>query len=135
MDTRDEKQAQLETAVAKGRAGERAPTIRVAYDAYIQSLAWRCCPARLMELERSGGLCRLCGRGRPEVAIEVHHRTYQNLGHERPEDLCTLCSECHGLVTGELRRRRFAGLELPELRDTRRCLPCRTLLYPDAVDA
>ncbi len=105
----------------------RPPHRASRYEAYIRSAAWRECPARREELALSGGRCRLCGRGAPEVRIEVHHRDYRRLGRERKADLCTLCRECHGFVTGELRRRRFAGRALPALGDTPRMLAGRTL--------
>ncbi len=97
------------------------------YDAYIASGAWRESSARLEELKLSGGLCRLCARGGPEVRIEVHHRDYSRLGRERVSDLTTLCRECHLLVTNELRRRRYASMALPGLSDTPRVLADRTL--------
>ncbi len=108
---------------------------RIAYETYIRSDAWRNCPARLLELERSGGLCRLCGSGHPEVRIEIHHRTYANFRHERPEDLTALCSACHAFVTDELRRRRVQILVLPVLSDTRRCLPETAIACWGVIDA
>ena len=92
------------------------------FQRYIRSMAWRTSPARLLELERSGGMCRLCGRGAPEVRIEVHHRHYAGLGRE---DVSDLCSDCHQLVTEELRRRGCGCPELPVLEDTPRVLAGR----------
>ena len=107
---------------------ERVTTAKPpSYEAYIRSDAWRHSPARLAELAASGNRCRLCGRRGPEASIEVHHNDYSWLGRERPRDLCTLCRECHGVVTTELRRRRYAGLALPDLRDTPRLLAGRNL--------
>jgi 5-methylcytosine-specific restriction endonuclease McrA len=37
--------------------------------------------------------CRLCGRS--DVALHVHHSTYENYAKERLEDLITLCAKCH----------------------------------------
>lgn len=31
--------------------------------------------------------------------LEVHHRTYERLGNERPEDLVALCWCCHDEIT------------------------------------
>ncbi|MBF0307556.1 MAG: HNH endonuclease [Alphaproteobacteria bacterium] len=89
--------------------------MRVGYARYIRSASWRNSPGRLEELRRSGHSCRLCGRGRPEAVITVHHRTYRNFGRERPEDLTTLCEECHREVTNILRRRRHEKLVIPFL--------------------
>ena len=98
---------------------------RPRYEAYIRSQAWRTSPARLEELSRSGGRCRLCGRGAPEVRIEVHHRDYVRLGREQPQDLCALCRECHVAATSELRRRRHAVEIMPDLTDTPRAFAGR----------
>jgi len=43
--------------------------------------------------ERAGNRCQLCNS---PTNIETHHRTYERRGHEEPEDLTVLCSECHG---------------------------------------
>lgn len=56
------------------------------------------------------------------MAIEVHHNTYVRLGRELLSDLCTLCSDCHAMVTDDQRRRRHARLVLPPLPDTPRVL-------------
>lgn len=112
-------------AAPDGAAG--APGLRQArYDAYLRSAAWRGSPARTRELHLSGARCRLCSRGSPEVRTEVHHNTYARFGRERPEDLCTICSECHAGVTDMLRRRRYAAPP-PAPGDTPRVLPGRVL--------
>lgn len=76
------------------------------YRRYIASDAWLNSPSRRAELAAAGDRCRLCDRGPPAVGIEVHHRTYRNLGHEQPSDLTALCQPCHGVVTRMLRSRR-----------------------------
>jgi hypothetical protein len=78
------------------------------YEAYIGSSAWKNGEARMAELEASGHRCRICNRGREEVRLEVHHRTYLNFGCELMSDLTTLCAECHVVNTDMLRRRRYA---------------------------
>jgi hypothetical protein len=60
------------------------------YD-YIASRSWRQNSARLAELEAAGFRCRVCNDDGSLSAIEVHHRTYDNLGHEQPSDLTALC--------------------------------------------
>jgi 5-methylcytosine-specific restriction endonuclease McrA len=37
--------------------------------------------------------CQRCGNYSP--TLEVHHRTYEHLGNELPEDLEVLCADCH----------------------------------------
>jgi hypothetical protein len=91
------------------------------YWQYIRSSAWLESEARLEELRRAGYRCRICNRGPYEIQIEVHHRTYARLGHERPEDLTTLCIDCHRLYTDAARRARYAE---------HRILPCKVLHVP-----
>lgn len=64
------------------------------YDRYMQSRAWR--RKRRRKLRRTGGRCEACGlRGR----LEVHHRTYERLGHERMGDLRVVCVHHHASIT------------------------------------
>jgi 5-methylcytosine-specific restriction endonuclease McrA len=42
---------------------------------------------------RDGYRCRLCGRD--DIALHIHHCTYENYAQERLEDLITLCAVCH----------------------------------------
>ncbi|UWU76595.1 hypothetical protein N2603_43195 [Bradyrhizobium huanghuaihaiense] len=88
------------------------------YIAYMTSAAWRNNPARLRELVAANFACRLCPNAAVTGArIEVHHRTYERLGHEIDGDLIALCSECHLGVTSMLRARRYASAALPEAKD------------------
>jgi 5-methylcytosine-specific restriction endonuclease McrA len=81
---------------------------RQQYEAHIGSSAWKNGAARTAELKASGFRCRICNRGREEVRLEVHHRTYRNFGCELMSDLTTLCADCHVVNTDMLRRRRYA---------------------------
>lgn len=36
--------------------------------------------------------CRICGA---RTRLVLHHRTYVNLGHEKPGDLVDLCEDCN----------------------------------------
>lgn len=55
-------------------------------------------------LERDGRLC-VCG----DIATEMHHKTYENLGQELPSDLVALCMYCYkGIHSGE-KIKRFKG--------------------------
>jgi 5-methylcytosine-specific restriction endonuclease McrA len=78
------------------------------YHDYIVSRSWRQNSARLAELEAAGFRCRVCNDHGSLSAIEVHHRTYENLGYEQPSDLTALCRDCHRVVTDHLRRLRYA---------------------------
>ena len=67
------------------------------YRAYLQTDEWAhrrniavCCA-----LHR----CQVCYRG---SRLEVHHRTYERVGHEMPEDLIVLCADCHELFHDRL---------------------------------
>jgi hypothetical protein len=62
------------------------------YEKYLQSDQWH----RRTAQERSiNSRCSLCNRAsRP---LNVHHRTYERVGNERPGDLIVLCDECHGM--------------------------------------
>ena len=37
----------------------------------------------------------MCERCASAPAREFHHRTYERQGHEKPDDIEHLCSECH----------------------------------------
>lgn len=36
--------------------------------------------------------CQCCGS---RETLDIHHKTYENLGHEKLSDLQVLCRECH----------------------------------------
>jgi len=62
------------------------------YD-YIKSSSWR---ARAgIAKEAAGFRCQLCNRHKDEVTLHAHHRTYERLGDELPEDITVLCADCH----------------------------------------
>lgn len=62
----------------------------LSYDDYLASEAWR--NRRQIMLERFSHKCQLCGGS---DRLQVHHRTYDRIGNERPEDLTVLCGACH----------------------------------------
>lgn len=67
------------------------------YETYIKSEQWRFRAAAMRWL--AGYRCAICGS---QNALEVHHKTYERLGDERPEDLVVLCAECHARFHGKL---------------------------------
>ena len=58
------------------------------YEKYLQSPAWR--RKRDAVIQRDGDQC-ICGA----QAVELHHKTYDNIGKEPLFDLVMLCEECH----------------------------------------
>ncbi len=51
------------------------------------------------------GCCQICGRRFPYpfLGLQVHHNTYERLGHEFMADLTALCVPCHAHTTYRLR--------------------------------
>ena len=62
------------------------------YAQYLQTAHWK--QVRQRALQRADGACQLCNS---TIRLDVHHRTYENLGHEYDWDVTVLCRECHGL--------------------------------------
>jgi 5-methylcytosine-specific restriction endonuclease McrA len=105
------------------------------YKAHIASPEWR--RIREAALARAGYRCAFCGRGKaPGRPLQVHHNTYANLGHERPEDLTVLCAGkggCH--AAADKQRRAGAGQTRKPTRHRRRrrrrmSKPLRAFLSP-----
>ena len=65
-------------------------TMRTDYSTYLASSEWQ--ETRRRTLEAHHNRCDSCG-GRYQ--LNVHHRSYQRLGHEHPDDLVVLCRPCH----------------------------------------
>jgi len=61
------------------------------YQSYLNSAWWKA--QREKALERATYRCQLCNN--PDDVLQVHHRTYERLGEELPEDLTVLCKSCH----------------------------------------
>jgi 5-methylcytosine-specific restriction endonuclease McrA len=83
------------------RLDREAEAFEVEYQSYIHSDVWRA--KAEAAIERAGGRCQVCnGRSR----LNVHHRTYQQLGREADTDLIVLCRFCHELFHkhGKLQR-------------------------------
>ena len=71
------------------RVGRECPRF-VSYMEYLQTGHWQ--TLRKEVLEKAGYRCMLCnGTG----ILNVHHRTYERLWGELPEDVIVLCGHCH----------------------------------------
>lgn len=57
---------------------------------YLKSEHWKC--IREHALVEAGFYCRCCGSNK---RLTVHHIIYDNIGHEKDEDLKVLCWSCH----------------------------------------
>jgi 5-methylcytosine-specific restriction endonuclease McrA len=62
---------------------------RAKYNAYMRSEDWQRMRNYMFALR--GYRCEWCDA----PATDVHHRTYERLGHELPIDLQVLCRQCH----------------------------------------
>jgi phosphoenolpyruvate synthase/pyruvate phosphate dikinase len=81
------------TPTTTGRKQQDGRMTREEYrGVYLRSEHWR--ETRLAALERAEHRCQLCNGAR---RLDVHHRTYERLGAERPADLTVLCRMCHDL--------------------------------------
>lgn len=74
------------------------------YEEYLNSPEWRYRAEQAKK--RDGQRCCLCNSSGP---LEVHHRTYERLGHEDLDDLTSLCDPCHALFSAATRVRRPTG--------------------------
>lgn len=84
--------ARVRALMEAGRLKDPGPLPASKYPEYIRSREWM--GRRRLAITRARCRCQLCNS--PDN-LEVHHRTYERLGREDPEDLTVLCSECHGL--------------------------------------
>lgn len=60
------------------------------YALYLKTPHWQ--SVRAAALKRAEGRCALCNR--PD-GLQVHHRSYERKGCERPADVTVLCDSCH----------------------------------------
>lgn len=65
---------------------------RAEYRDYIRSPAWAEVRRRYWA-SKLPQACYCCDR--TDVPLDLHHRTYKNLGNERLMDLIPLCRPCH----------------------------------------
>lgn len=79
------------------------------YEDYLLSPEWRV--LRRLALEAVGHRCVICDGTRD---LQVHHRNYERLGHERLPDLTVLCDDCHA-VFHEAERLASGMVVVPDL--------------------
>ncbi len=63
------------------------------YNEYLQSPVWK--EKRAKVFARANNLCEAC---RDAPAMQVHHRTYENVGREPLFDLVAVCADCHRIL-------------------------------------
>jgi len=64
--------------------------VNLAYIAYLNTPEWK--ERREEFLEEANHECEECGSSKN---LQVHHLTYDNLGHEEFDDVEVLCDVCH----------------------------------------
>jgi hypothetical protein len=72
--------------------GRIPPTAVASYAEYLRSPGWKA--RRKLALSAARHRCQVCNGKRK---LQVHHRTYERIGRERPDDLVVLCNACHAL--------------------------------------
>lgn len=64
------------------------------YQEYLKTLDWMI--KRRSAIERADHRCQVCGMfPKQGTTLQVHHKTYTNLGHESFDDLLVVCEDCH----------------------------------------
>lgn len=72
----------------------RRSRMKMKYEDYLKTDYWKFC--RQAKLEESDCTCGLCNhQDNTSKTLQVHHKTYENRGNERLEDLIVLCEDCH----------------------------------------
>jgi hypothetical protein len=74
------------------------------YQAVINSERWRKLKQRI--IDHYGYRCQRCKRERSAadevpLVLQLHHKTYDNLGREQARDVELLCLKCHSLADAE----------------------------------
>ena len=63
------------------------------YAAYLKTEHWQ--TMRRLALDAAEGRCQVCNG---TEQCDVHHRSYDNIGREKLNDLCVLCRKHHGMA-------------------------------------
>lgn len=85
------------------------------YAHYLKSAEWKGLRARFIRFH--GEICALCATN--DGTFNLHHMTYDRVGHEALSDLVLLCEGCHHTVH-VLERRGEMGLDFAGLADFKR---------------
>lgn len=89
-ETDDQAIAMLQAAIAEMQPPRRELRPGENYADYLLTPRWQM--TRLRALIRAGRKCQLCSS---RERLNVHHNTYERLGHEADTDLFVLCKPCH----------------------------------------
>jgi hypothetical protein len=87
---------------------ERLSQATFDYHAYLLSPEWKA--RRDAQIRDAGGRCQVCNS--PD-RLNCHHRTYERIGRELPEDLVVLCEVCHGIFHRNGRLAQPPGIAIP----------------------
>ena len=68
----------------------------IGYEEYLKSKHWF--KTRVEIFRRDNHHCQMCNKALELRDANVHHKTYDNVGKEHPEDLILLCPDCHKKV-------------------------------------
>lgn len=60
------------------------------YEEYLQTPHWQKIKQQIYK--KRNGECEKC---RKRYTLQVHHKTYKNIGHEKLSELSLLCKGCH----------------------------------------
>ena len=71
------------------------------YQEYLKTPHWK--ELRKRKLKQQKYTCEVCDC---KFHLQVHHLTYERLGHERLKDLAVLCPKCHKLIHGLMDKRK-----------------------------
>lgn len=82
---------QIESVLTQAKEQHITPRQVVYRTIFLRSLYWK--NKRGAILRQRGSTCQSCGVG--HVPLNVHHKTYKRIGHEKSKDLMVLCIQCH----------------------------------------
>lgn len=86
------------------KAPRKSTMTSAAYREYLGSPQWK---ARAEAFRAAWDhRCAICYSS---AKLEVHHRTYERLGHELNTDCIPLCKHCHKMANGRRRREAMKG--------------------------
>lgn len=72
------------------------PDKKSLYKEYINSQSWR--KIKRKRLAKDGYRCKMFHVIPVKTDLQVHHKSYSNLGNEKLTDLITVCRHCHSKI-------------------------------------